>query len=144
MKNNNSIVNDIPWELKLIVFRGIGRDVLRGLGVRPGKITVPPALCEALGRSFEMHNALRNSYEALIPIEGTNKRIRLTMRPLPWVSSSASQKQEDRMYDREPNPKESELYATVTVVRVDPKHVDSVHGIVLVEGSRKIIVSRFV
>jgi hypothetical protein len=65
----------LPWHLQIAVYRGIGRDVLRSLGVRPGKLAVPEALREALGRSI----GLRRGTDAWIPIAGTAKKIRITM-----------------------------------------------------------------
>jgi hypothetical protein len=65
----------LPWHLQIAVYRGIGRDVLRSLGVRPGKLAVPEALREAMDRSIGM----RSGPNACIPIAGTDKKIRITM-----------------------------------------------------------------
>jgi hypothetical protein len=55
----------------MLVFRRIGRDALRSLGVRPGKIEVPAALREALERSFSMRKKSQSN-AAYIPIAETN------------------------------------------------------------------------
>jgi hypothetical protein len=61
--------------------RDYGRDGLRSvLGVPPGKIQVPDALRDALGRTF----AMRKGADVWIPIAGTNRLIRVTLTRPPW------------------------------------------------------------
>jgi hypothetical protein len=89
---NKKTMGSLPWHLQLVAYRGIGRDALRLLGVRPGKLRVPEALCEALGRSFAMRldklGKGRIEGDAWIPIAGTPKRIKLTM--MSWRHSEVA------------------------------------------------------
>jgi hypothetical protein len=68
------MMDPLPWHLQLVIYRGIGRDGLRSLGVRPGKLEVPHALREALGRSFGMRHGKRFP-AAYIPVDLTTKCI---------------------------------------------------------------------
>jgi hypothetical protein len=74
-------LRDLAWHLQLVVYRGIGRDGMHALGVRPGKLEVPEALREALGRSFKM----RRDADAWIPIAGSSKVMRVTMTEPVWL-----------------------------------------------------------
>ena len=65
-------MESLPWHVQIIIFHGIGRDVIRSLGVRPGKIEIPEALCVALERSFGMRKKRNAVY---IPIAQTTKTI---------------------------------------------------------------------
>jgi hypothetical protein len=79
----------LPWHLQMIVFRGIGRDAMRSLGVGPGKLEVPHALREDLGRSLAMR--VRAEARARIPIAGTTKAISIHMNVPPYWTTEFTQ-----------------------------------------------------
>ena len=71
----------LPWHLQLKIFRGIGADVIRALGIGPGRLAVPTSLASSIAqslvykRSWRMLGGFRFSWFAQveIPIASTQK-----------------------------------------------------------------------
>ncbi len=76
----------IPRDVQLEIVKGIGLDGLRALGVRPGRLRVPPALAAALASTFSFRLERRDgncdwaSTSVHLRVPGTDKRYMLSRR----------------------------------------------------------------
>ena len=70
----------LPWHLQLDVYKRIDRDTLRGLGVRPGRLSIPKSLQTALNRSIACKSSNENRSQVVIPIARTGRTYHLFRR----------------------------------------------------------------
>ena len=66
-------MDHLPWHLQLEVYKRIDRDTLRGLGVRPGRLSIPTSLQTALDRSVACKSSAGNMSQVVIPISRTGR-----------------------------------------------------------------------
>ena len=73
-------MDHLPWHLQLEVYKRIDRDTLRGLGVRPGRLSIPTSLQTALHRSIACKSSNGIISQVIIPIARTGRNYHLFRR----------------------------------------------------------------
>ena len=67
----------LPWHVQLKIYKGIGIDNMRKLGIKPGKLQVPRDLEQSLGRCMQLkkyNNKVDGwSTDIKLMIQGTDK-----------------------------------------------------------------------